>query len=444
MFTSTGKWDPVVTMPAPTIPIFKLSSLMQVSRFPRMCHCGEREHELYQRRSGAIRRRSPCTLAGVDEVFGSGLPQMRKLRVAIVAPSLRILGGQAVQAQRLLDAWADDPDVDAWLVPVNPAPPAAAPFLKIKYVRTVATQLMYWPLLIRELRKADVVHVFSAAYSSFLLAPLPAMRIARMLGRPVLLNYRSGEAPDHLKRSAVAREAIARVDRSIVPSRFLVDVFASFGLDATAIPNVVDLERFAFRDRFPLRPRILSTRNFESLYNVSCTLRAFKLVQKSWPNASLTLVGGGGEERKLRELAAELGLQHVEFVGRVPPDKIHEYYAAADLYVQTPNIDNMPTSVLEAYASGLPVVATEAGGVPAILTHGQTGLLAPLDDHLAVASRILLLLEQPGVARDLAHNAFAMCQSFTWPQVREQWLTHYRQLAESRAVRFVERVEAAE
>jgi len=359
----------------------------------------------------------------------------RKVRVAIVAPSLKILGGQAVQAQRLLDAWAGDPDVEAWLVPVNPVPGGAlARLLDIKYVRTAVTQLVYWPLLFDELEKADVVHVFSASYSSFLLAPLPAMLVARALGRPVMLNYRSGEAPDHLKRSAIARAAIARVDRSIVPSRFLVDVFKSFGFDATAIPNVVDLDRFRFRDRFPLRPRLLSTRNFDDLYNVACTLRAFRLVQKSWPNATLTLVGGGAHDQALRRMAAELGLQHVEFVGRVSPDRIHEYYAASDIYVQTPNIDNMPTSILEAYASGLPVVATEAGGVPAILTHGETGLLAPIDDHLAIASRVLLLLEQPGVAREIAQRAYATCESFSWSHVRELWLNEYRQMCERRDV----------
>src|SRR5947207_7230738 len=119
---------------------------------------------------------------------------MRKLRVAIVAPSLRILGGQAVQAQRLLDAWKHDPDVDAWLVPVNPLPPGRlAHLLKIKFIRTVITQLVYWPLMFRELRKADVVHVFSASYVSFLLAPLPAILVARMLRRPVLLNDRRDE-----------------------------------------------------------------------------------------------------------------------------------------------------------------------------------------------------------------------------------------------------------
>src|SRR6187455_309392 len=101
---------------------------------------------------------------------------MPPLRVAIVAPSLGILGGQAVQASRLLRAWHGDPDVLAWLVPVNPQPPAALRWLmRIKYVRTIVTQLLYWPLLFRELAHADVVHVFSASYSSFLLSPLPAL-----------------------------------------------------------------------------------------------------------------------------------------------------------------------------------------------------------------------------------------------------------------------------
>src|SRR5918999_844269 len=148
-----------------------------------------------------------------------------RLRVAIVAPSMGILGGQAVQANRLLKAWAGDPEVDAWLVPINPVPPG--PFRRavdIKYLRTIATQLTYWPLLVRELRRADVVHVFSASYFSFLLAPLPAILVARALRKPVVLNYRSGEAPDHLRRSPLARRVMRDwVDVNVVPSPFLRD-----------------------------------------------------------------------------------------------------------------------------------------------------------------------------------------------------------------------------
>jgi len=196
-----------------------------------------------------------------------------RLKVAFVAPSLRILGGQAVQADRLLAAWRDDPDIDAWLVPVNPLPPKLLGWtLDVKYLRTLVTELTYLPLLVRQLARADVVHVFSASYTSFLLAPLPAMLIARALGRPVVLNYRSGEAPDHLQRSAIARKTIAQVNLNVVPSRFLVDVFRSFGIDATIVPNIVDPERFQYRERNPLRPRLVSTRNFDALYNVTMAL----------------------------------------------------------------------------------------------------------------------------------------------------------------------------
>jgi glycosyltransferase involved in cell wall biosynthesis len=354
---------------------------------------------------------------------------MRKLKVAVVAPSLRILGGQAVQADRLLRAWSGDPEVEAWLVPVNPTPPGPlAHATRIKYVRTVATELTYLPQLVRQLARADVVHVFSASYASFLLAPLPAIVAARALGKPLVLNYRSGEAPDHLKRSAIARKALRSVDLNVVPSRFLVDVFAQFGIPALVVPNVVDLGRFAFRRRVPLRPRLLSTRNFDALYNVRCTIRAFRLVQDRWPDATLTLVGGGPEERALRSLVDELRLNHVTFAGRVAPERVADYYASHDIYVQSPNIDNMPTSVLEAFACGLPVVSTEAGGVPAILTHGEHGLLAPLDDHEAIAAHVVRLLADPAYAVRLAQAALTTCAGCTWSAVRDQWLRAYRRV----------------
>ena len=107
-----------------------------------------------------------------------------------------------MQASRLVKGWSSDSNIDAWIVPIDPVPsPPFDRLLRIKYLRTIVTQLWYWPLLLRELRRADVVHIFSASYSSFLLAPLPAIVVSRLLGKPVLLNYHSGEADDHLRRS---------------------------------------------------------------------------------------------------------------------------------------------------------------------------------------------------------------------------------------------------
>lgn len=361
---------------------------------------------------------------------------MRKLRVALVAPSLDILGGQAVQADRLVRSWHDDPDIECRLVPVNPVPPGVFRHARrVKYFRTVATEATYLPSLVRQLAWADVAHVFSASYTSFLLAPLPAIMAGRALRRPVVLNYRSGQAPDHLARSAIARAALARVDRNVVPSRFLAEVFARLDIDATIIPNLIDLERFRFRQRRAVAPRILSTRNLEPLYNVACTLRAFRTVQDRWPEAVLTLVGGGGEDASLRRLAAALGVRGVTFTGRVPPNRIPELYAAHDIYLQSPDIDNMPASLLEAFASGLPVVSTDVGGIPAILTHDVHGLLAPRNDHQALAAHVLALIDTPALAARLSQDAYATCQAYTWRAVREQWLGLYRGVLPSPAGR---------
>jgi len=356
-----------------------------------------------------------------------------RLRVAIVVASLRILGGQAVQASRLLNGWAGDPEIDAWRVPIDPIPPP--PFdrlLRVKYVRTIVTQLCYWPLLIRELRRADVVHIFSASYSSFLLAPLPAVIVSRLLGKPVLLNYHSGEAADHLRGSWIARTTLRRaVDVNVVPSAYLRDVLAGYGVDAAVVFNTVDRDAFAYRVRdsatHPLR--LLSTRNFEPNYNVACTLRAFASVQARFPNVSLTLVGSGSQELALRELARALELRDVHFAGAVPPERIASYYASADLYLQTPVVDNMPLSILEAFASGLPVVSTAVGGVPAIVRDGVDGLLAPDNDAERIADRIVELIEHPDVARRLAATAHATCGQYDWRTVRESWRAIYRILA---------------
>ena len=356
-----------------------------------------------------------------------------RVRVAIVVASLRILGGQAVQANRLLNGWAGDREIDAWIVPIDPIPPS--PFdrlLRIKYVRTIVTQLLYWPLLIRELRRADVVHIFSASYSSFLLAPLPAVIVSRLLGKPVLLNYHSGEAADHLRRSWIARTALRRaVDVNVVPSAYLRDVFAGFGIDADVVVNTVDRETFAYRvrdlDKRPLT--LLSTRNFEPNYNVACTLRAFARVQACVPDVALTLVGSGSQEAALKELVTTLGLRDVHFAGAVRPERIASYYASADVYVQTPVVDNMPLSILEAYASGLPVVSTAVGGVPAIVRDRVDGFLAPDNDAEQVANRIIELIEHPDVARRLAAAAHAKCEQYDWRSVRESWRAIYRTLA---------------
>ena len=180
----------------------------------------------------------------------------RPVRVCLVAPSLSILGGQAVAAQRLLERLRDVPGLEVGFLPHDPRSNALLRLLqRVKYVRTVATTVAYVASLFRKLPAYDVVHVFSASYWSFLLAPTPAILVGKLLGKRVVLNYRSGEADDHLRRwRRTAIPTMRRADAVIAPSGYLVDVFARFGIAAESIANFVDPEAVRFRHRSSLRP----------------------------------------------------------------------------------------------------------------------------------------------------------------------------------------------
>lgn len=358
-----------------------------------------------------------------------------RIRVCLVGPSLDILGGQAVQAARLLRHLRQMPGHEVDFLPVNPRLPTLIRGLQeVKYLRTILTTLAYVSSLVRRLRRYDVIHVFSASYFSFILAPLPAMLIARAFGKRVVLNYRSGQADDHLRRSAFAARCMRLAHVIVVPSDYLVGVFADHGLASQAIPNIVDIAAIPHRERRIVQPLLLSNRNLEPLYNVACVLRAFALVQARVPSSRLTVIGDGSERIRLSALAAELGLQHVEFVGKVPPARMADYYLAADIYVNAPDIDNMPGSIIEAFAAGLPVVSTNAGGIKCMVRHGENGLLVERGDHVALASEVLRLLQEPDLALRLARCARAECaERYVWPAVSAQWDELYRGEFESLA-----------
>lgn len=353
------------------------------------------------------------------------------MRVLMVAPSLNILGGQAVQAARLLAQLREEPSLKIDFLPINPQLPGALRKLQtLKYIRTITTSLFYIALLLARIWKYDIVHVFSASYLSFVLAPTPAILIAKLYGKKIVLNYRSGEAEDHLARwHRTAVPTIRLVDEIVVPSGYLVDVFARFGLKARSIFNIVDTDRFRFRARTPLRPRFFSNRNFEPLYNVSCVLRAFALVQRHSPEACLTLAGDGSQRAELESLAKELCLRNTEFIGRVTPERMPELYDSADIYLNSPNIDNMPGSIIESFAAGLPVVTTDAGGIPYIVTNEETGLMVARGDHRTMAASAIRLLEDDTFASEIGRRAHAECRKYSWGAVRGEWLKLYQKLA---------------
>jgi len=361
----------------------------------------------------------------------------KRLRILVVAPSLDILGGQSRQAVRVLEGLRKEPDLETGFLPHNPRLPGPLRFLqRIKYLRTIVTTFYYVMLLLWRVRKYDIIHIFCASYYSYSLSAIPALFIARLFGKRSILNYRSGEAEDHLENWRTAVPTIKWADEVVVPSGYLVDVFARYGLRARAIHNIVELDRFKYRERSPLRPVFLTSRLLEPLYNVPCVLRAFAIIQEHYPGARLTIAADGFLRPDLEALARDLKLRNAEFIGFVKFEDMPALYDAADIYLSATSIDNMPSSLTESMACGLNVVTADGGcAIPYIMTNEITGLIVDRDDHQALANAAIRLLNDNEFAVNLVRNAHKSTRKFTWPYIRDQWLDIYRELANDQGVR---------
>ncbi|MCH7989538.1 MAG: glycosyltransferase family 4 protein [Planctomycetes bacterium] len=280
----------------------------------------------------------------------------------------------------------------------------------------------------------DVVHIYSASYVSFLISPTPAILVSRMFRKPVILNYHSGEAKDHLQRSGRLTHWILTLpDRIVVQSPYLVDVFKQFGFAAVAIPNHVDISQIAYRERFPLQPKILVARVLEPLYNIPCAIKAFCLIKKKFPDARMTILGDGSQRKSLEHLVRELDVSDIVFTGRVEYEDIPGYFERHDVFLNTSSIDNMPVSILEAFMAGLPIVTTQAGGIGCMIRDRENGHLIALDDHVSAAQRVIELLEQPDEALRLTRSGREELQKYSWDAVSTKWQGLYSALAERSA-----------
>ena len=344
----------------------------------------------------------------------------------MVVASLEILGGHGIQATALAEGLGGD-GYDVAFIPINPRFPRGLRWVRrYPYVRTLMNEALFLPSL-RALRRADVVHIFSASYWSFLLGPVPAIEAARRLGKRIVLHYHSGEAQDHLARwGRLVHPWLRHVDEIVVPSEYLREVFARHGYRTCVIQNVVDTVRFGYRERVPLQPRLLSTRNLEPHYRVGRTVEAFALIRDRYPAATLTIAGEGREAERLRALAAAVDADRIRFLGRVEPEAMPFLYGEHDIFLNASVVDNQPVSVLEAFAAGLPVVSTGTGDIAAMVRQGDNGHLVPHGDPAAMAKAVMDLLEDPQGAQRMARRARATAESHTWPRVRDAWASVYQ------------------
>lgn len=277
--------------------------------------------------------------------------------------------------------------------------------------------------LVRWHRHLDlvVVSVFSGA--GFVMADVSSL-VSRALGLPVVMVLRGGSLPEFRSRHwSWCRRVFARAAVVVAPSEYLVSIVDDASEPAVVVPNVVDTAALAGKPRAQAGGRLLWMRTFHPIYNPQLAVDAFGRVVEVQPDATLTMAGQ--DKGILDEVRAAVDAQpwstSVHFPGFLGPAAKAEAFATHDIYVHTNRVDNMPVSVLEAAAAGLPVVATRVGGIPDLLTDGETALLVPDDDAEALASAILRLREDPELASRLSVQGRELAEESSWPSVRDKW-----------------------
>jgi glycosyltransferase involved in cell wall biosynthesis len=186
---------------------------------------------------------------------------------------------------------------------------------------------------------------------------------------------------------------------------------------------VIEIDDYPFHEREIVRPSLIWMRSFHEVYNPEMAIRVLAGLKKIWPDASLTMAGADkGLRTDTEKLAIDLGLSSsIRFVGFLDHHGKLEEFSKADIYINTNRIDNMPVSVLEARALGLPVVATEVGGLAYLITHGEDGLLVPDNDCEAMITAVKELVENPKLAHRLSLRGREAVDASDWPQVRAKW-----------------------
>jgi glycosyltransferase involved in cell wall biosynthesis len=281
----------------------------------------------------------------------------------------------------------------------------------------------------RACARADVVHILANSGWAWHLFVAPAIVVARIHRVPVIVNYHGGNADTFFARAPrYVLAMLAHAALRVMPSPYLQRVFAQYGLTSEVIPNIVDLSRFTPPSGGPRESRahIVVTRNLEPIYDIATAIRAFARVRQSAPSAHMTIAGSGPEHDRLLALATNLGQDGaIRFVGRLANEEIATLVASATCLLNPSTVDNMPVSILEAFACGVPVVSTCAGGIPDMLEDGVAGLLVPVGDEVAMADAVLRILQNPLLALHFSSVGLLEAKKYCWASVRNQWLGAY-------------------
>jgi len=288
--------------------------------------------------------------------------------------------------------------------------------------------------------KFDVVHGLDF-YSTMSLMVIPFARIFRI---PCVLTCHTARGSPFLifwQRLIGWAFMFRRADRLIAVSRASARFSRLLGFSEkriTVVPNGVDLscfngkiDAFAMREELGIgdEPLVVTALRLIKGKSPELLISAFAGVLSVVPDAKLVIAGSGQEEDNLSRQIKGLNITNSVFmVGKLRKEKVAQLMAAADVFALPSKMESFGLTLLEASAAGLPVVCSNAGGIPEVFQDGFNGLLYPPGDDDAMAKAIIRLLQDRELAKKISANAMETAGRFTWERTAEQTLRVYKEV----------------
>jgi L-malate glycosyltransferase len=278
--------------------------------------------------------------------------------------------------------------------------------------------------IVKHRKKTNIILIDCYSSTAFWYVVLTSA-LARGFGIPYVPILHGGDLPSRLKSwPRVCKFVFSHSATNVSPSLYLKEHFINAGFKVTYIPNFVELEQYPFLKRSNIKPRLLWVRAFHQVYNPTLAIDVLKLLSTKFPDVALCMVGTDkdGSMEVVKNKAQQEGVSdQLEITGYLNKEAWKRKSESFDIFINTTNFDNMPVSVIEAMALGLPVVSTNAGGLPYLIQHQEDGIIVNMGDANAFAEAIEKLVRQPEVAIKLSTQARKKVEGFDWQVVKNQW-----------------------
>lgn len=220
---------------------------------------------------------------------------------------------------------------------------------------------------------------------------------------------------------------VSKAGAIIAPSQYFKGIISGWGIPQDKIGviyNAIEVSEYdpacskeEARMRLGLNGKIMLTvARLTPWKGVDRIIEVLPEIRRQIKEANFVVVGDGPELGSLQTLAREFGVKgYVNFVGRVPHEEVPYYLRAADVFVLYSGYEGLPHIVLEAMATGIPVILSDKGGNPEVIEDGVNGLLVPIGNQEKLREAILRILQDEALARRFVEESRERVkQSFRW------------------------------